>query len=103
MMKFEINQGSKDVLEVLGEADVNVTMTAYEALALCAVFIDNSKDRVHSNLASVLEEYKVNDDSKQAIMKVLSAKASMMRSNMSLLEARIYNEVMGARFKDANA
>lgn len=102
-MKFEINQGSKDILEVLGEVDVNVTMTAYEALALCAVFIDNSKDRVHSNLASVLEEYKVDDDSKQAIMKVLSAKASMMRSNMSLLEARIYNEVMGARFKNANA
>lgn len=102
-MQFEINQGNKDILEVLSETTVNVEMTAIEALALCAVFIDNSQDRVHPNLSSVMKEYKIDSDSKQAIMKVLSAKSSMMRSNMSLLEDKIYNEVMGERFKDANA
>lgn len=102
-MRFDISQDNRDVMKLLKETDINVTMNAYEALILTAVFIDNSKDEAHKNLSSVLGEYKISKDTKDDMMRVLSAQTSMMRSSMSLMEAKILNEVMGARFKDENA
>lgn len=102
-MKFRIGNEEQDVMKLLQETEVTLSMNAYEALLLSAVFIDNSSNNAHKNLKSLLNEYNVNEDAINSIMQVLSVRGSLLRSNFSVLESKIINEVMGGSFKNADA